>query len=164
MKPIVQQLAAYNVWANEQLLKFILTLPVDLHTKEVASSFNSLLKTILHMWDAESIWWQRMRLSEKIIRPSENFAGQMEEAVLALLQQSRLWQEWTNAAQEHMITHEFIYLNSKREQFKQPVYQVILQVCNHATYHRGQLVNMLRQLGIEKIPQTDYVVFSRKSK
>jgi uncharacterized damage-inducible protein DinB len=164
MKPIVQQLAAYNVWANEQLLKFLVSLPKELFTTEVNSSFTSLFKTVLHMWDAESIWWQRMRLSEKINRPTDNFTGEFGDAILSLLQQSRQWHEWTVAAQEHMITHEFIYQNSKKEQFKQPVYQVILQVCNHATYHRGQIVTMLRQLGVEKIPQTDYIVFSRRSK
>jgi len=46
--------------------------------------------------------------------------------------------------------------------YKQPVCQMILHVFNHGTYHRGQLVNMLRQLGIEKIPQTDFIVWSRK--
>ena len=30
------------------------------------------------------------------------------------------------------------------------------QVFNHVAYHRGQLVNMLRQLGLEKIPPTDF--------
>jgi uncharacterized damage-inducible protein DinB len=42
------------------------------------------------------------------------------------------------------------------------VYQILLHLANHNTYHRGQLVNMLRQLGVEKIPQTDFVVWSRK--
>jgi uncharacterized damage-inducible protein DinB len=36
-------------------------------------------------------------------------------------------------------------------------------VLNHGTYHRGQLVNMRRQLGIEKIPQTDFIVWSRSA-
>ena len=50
----------------------------------------------------------------------------------------------------------------KREMFKQPVWQMILHVFNHGTYHRGQLINMLRQLGVEKISQTDFIVWSRK--
>ena len=162
MKLIVHQLTSYNVWANDQILSVINGLPGELHTKEIESSFNSLFKTVLHMYDAESMWWQRMRLSEKVTRPSDDFSGTMKEVSNALLQQSRQWQEWTNAAQEHMFSHEFIYYNTKKEQFKQPVYEVILQVCNHATYHRGQLVTMLRQLGLEKIPQTDFIVYSRK--
>jgi uncharacterized damage-inducible protein DinB len=34
-------------------------------------------------------------------------------------------------------------------------------VFNHATYHRGQLVTMLRQIGAEKIPATDFAAFVR---
>jgi uncharacterized damage-inducible protein DinB len=33
-------------------------------------------------------------------------------------------------------------------------------VVNHATYHRGQVVTMLRQLGVEP-PHTDLVVYYR---
>ena len=162
MKLLVDQLATYNVWANEQLLKVINSIPEELHEKEVKCSFNSLQKTVLHMWDAESIWWQRMKLSEKISRPSEDFEGKMQEASFFLLQQNRQWLEWTKQAQERLLLHEFIYMNSKKEQFKQPVYQVLLHIFNHGTYHRGQLVTILRQLEIEKIPQTDFIVFTRK--
>ena len=64
-------------------------------------------------------------------------------------------------ASEANIVHVFAYQNSKRELFKQPVYEVLLQLFNHQTYHRGQLTNMLRQLGIDKIAATDFIVFSR---
>ena len=37
-------------------------------------------------------------------------------------------------------------------------------VFNHGTYHRGQLINMLRQLGVEKLPQTDFSVWTRSQK
>jgi uncharacterized damage-inducible protein DinB len=63
-----------------------------------------------------------------------------------------------------MLDHVFQYYNSKREYFKQPIFQMLLHVFNHGTYHRGQLVNMLRQLAVEKIPQTDFIVFSRTKK
>ena len=162
MKQIVHQMASYNAWANDQLLALINGLPEELHVREIESSFNSLLKTVLHMYDAESIWWQRMKLSEKVTRPSDDFTGNMKDLSIALLNQSRQWQEWTQAAQEHMFSHEFIYFNTKKEQFKQPVYEVILQVCNHNTYHRGQLITMLRQLGVAKIPQTDFIIYCRK--
>ena len=37
-------------------------------------------------------------------------------------------------------------------------------VFNHATYHRGQLINMLRQLGVEKVPQTDFSFWVQNKK
>lgn len=162
MKEIFSQLSAYNIWANQLLLDTINQLPEEKQTQTVASSFDSLLKTVLHVWDAESIWWQRMKLSEKIVRPSENFNGTMKEATEGLLQQNKMWHAWITAAQEHMLQHVFIYQNTKKEQFKQPVYQMLLHAFNHGTYHRGQMVTMLRQLGVEKIPPTDFIVWSRK--
>jgi uncharacterized damage-inducible protein DinB len=164
MKELILQLSGYHTWANQQLIDIIQQLPGEKQTQTVASSFDSLLKTVIHLWDAESIWWQRLKLSERIVIPSETFNGNFNEAANQLLQQNRQWTQWISNAQEHMFQHEFIYLNLKKEQFKQPVYQVLLHVFNHGTYHRGQLVTMLRQLGLEKIPQTDYIAWSRKNR
>jgi len=162
MKELLKQYAAYNVWASQKLIDIIQTLPPEKQMAEVPSSFNSLLKTILHIWDAESIWWQRMKLQERINRPSENFNGTLPDAASALMLQSKQWEEWVNGASDLSLDHVFQYQTFNHEQFKQPVYQMLLHVFNHGTYHRGQLVNMLRQLGVEKLPATDYIVWSRK--
>lgn len=162
MKELLKQMAAYNLWANQKLMELINALPENLQQQEMASSFKSLYHTTLHMWDAESTWWQRMKLHERIIVPSQNFQGSMKDVSNGLLQQNRQWQDWVNQATDPMLDHVFQYYNLKKESFKQPVFQVLIHVFNHGTYHRGQLVNMLRQLGAEKIPQTDFIVWSRK--
>ena len=162
MKELLSQFAAYNIWANQKLLDIILALPEDKQKQEVASSFKSLYTTIFHMWDAESIWWQRMKLHERIIRPSDNSNSSMKDIANGLLQQNHQWQEWVSTATEPVLDHVFQYYTAKNEMFKQPSFQMMLHVFNHGTYHRGQLVNMLRQLGIEKIPPTDFIVWSRK--
>ena len=164
MKTLLQQFAAYNLWANGLITDAIQALPPELQTKEVASSFPSLRATLLHMLDAQSIWWQRMKLQEQIVRPSDAFAGDTNAVIKELVEQSRQWSEWVQAAQEHMLEHEFIYRNTKREQFKQPVWQVLLHMFNHDTYHRGQLITMLRQLGSTKLPSTDFIAWSRNPK
>lgn len=161
MKEILQQLADYNLWANQRLFETILALPDEKQKSEVPSSFKSIYETVMHTWNAESVWWQRMKLQERIVAPTEYFKGGMKELVNESLQQNRNWIEWIDAASEAMLDHVFQYQNSKKESFKQPVFQMILHVFNHGTYHRGQLVNMLRQLGVEKIPQTDFIVWSR---
>jgi uncharacterized damage-inducible protein DinB len=162
MKEILQQLAAYHIWANNLMMDTVKKLPPDLQTKEVVSSFNSLFKTIMHMWNAEAIWWQRMKLQERIIEPMEIFKGDTNEAINEMVQQSKQWKEWIANAQEHHLDNVFQYQNKKGEQFKQPLYEMLVHLFNHGTYHRGQIVTMLRQLGGEKIPQTDFIVWSRK--
>lgn len=156
MKELLCQLAAYNHWANQKLLEVINSLPEEAVTKEIPSSFHNIRLTLLHMLDAESLWWQRMKLQETMVTPSSHFTGTTRELGNALLHQNKIWEAWILAATPTALEHVFLYHNSKKEHFKQPIYQMITHVFNHGTYHRGQLVNMLRQLGVTKIPQTDF--------
>ena len=162
MKELLKQYATYNIWATRRIMDIILPMPEEKQMTELPSSFTSLFKTVLHMLDAESIWWQRMKMNERINIPSENFNGTMKEVTDGLLQQSKLWEEWVSNASDLSLDHVFQYYNLKKEMFKQPVWQMILHVFNHGTYHRGQLINMLRQLGVEKMPKTDFILWSRK--
>jgi len=162
MKEIFVQYAEFNRWANGQLLDVIGNLTDEQRTTTIKSSFPSLKATLLHMLDAESIWWQRIKLKEKVDRPSDAFSGDFADLRKQLLQQNNQWLEWLNGLNEHGLQHEFIYFNSKKERFKQPTYQMLIHLFNHGTYHRGQLVTMLRQLGIEKIPATDFMLWSRR--
>ena len=162
MKILLTQYSAYNQWANQLLIDTIEKLPADLQEQEIVSSFSSLKATLLHMWDADAIWWQRIKLFETITRPSDTFSGSCNDVAKNLMQQSKLWHDWVLNAAPHMFEHEFIYYNSKREKFKQATYQVLLHLFNHNTYHRGQLVTLLRQMGVDNIPPTDFIVWSRK--
>lgn len=164
MKELLRQFAAYNTWANQKIAEVLLSLPEEMVKQPVASSFTSIHETILHMWTAESIWWQRLKLQEVVVAPVTNFNGSPADAIQAMLQQNRMWEDWIQSATDMAIDHVFSYYNTKRELFKQPTYQVLMHVMNHGTYHRGQIVNMLRQLGHDKIPQTDFIVWSRAKK
>lgn len=162
MKQLLQQYAAYNIWANQKLFDCINNLSDDQVNREIASSFTSIFKTIQHMWLAEEAWWQRLKLVEQLNLAAEKFEGTLAELLKKYGQQSADWSEWVDNASEIQLTHVFAYQNSKKEQFKQPVYEMLMHVFNHGTYHRGQLVTMLRQLSVDKIPQTDFVVYCRK--
>ena len=162
MRELFVQYAAYNLWANNLLASAIEMLSDEQHRAEIKSSFSSIYKTVLHLLNAESIWWQRIKLQERIDRPSDSFSGSVKELTGRLHQQDKQWQEWIATLTEHGLHHEFIYLDSKKERFKQPVFQMLLHLFNHSTYHRGQIVTMLRQLGVEKIPNTDFIGWVRK--
>lgn len=116
------------------------------------------------MWDAESIWWQRMKLHERFVIPSENFKGTTRDVANGLMSQSKLWESWVHNVSDHMLDHVFEYRNNKKEQVKMQIWQMLTHVFNHGTYHRGQLINMLRQLGVEKLPQTDFSLWVRGKK
>jgi uncharacterized damage-inducible protein DinB len=162
MKKILLQYAAYNVWANQRMTDCISNLTDEQIHQEIVSSFSSIYKTVLHLWDAETIWWNRVKLIESKQWPSLGFEGSIIELGKNLLQQSKQWKEWIDLATDATLEHEFIYRNSKRDQFKQPVFEALQHLFNHQTYHRGQLVTMLRQVGVECVPNTDMIAFSRK--
>jgi uncharacterized damage-inducible protein DinB len=164
MKELLKQYAAYNIWASQKIFDIILALPEEKQLTEIPSSFNSLCNTVLHMWDAESIWWQRLKLQENITRPSKDFKGTMQDATSGLIQQSKQWEEWVSNASELAIEHVFQYQTLDGMQYKQPTWQMLHHVFNHGTYHRGQLINMLRQLGVEKLPATDFIIWARGKK
>lgn len=163
MKQIFEQYASYNVWANQKMIDVVLTLTEDTLQKPVTSSFSSLQLTLLHLWNTESIWWQRMKLVENTQAPG-NTDSLIQEIAAGLLAHSIQWQGWVQKSTPAALEHEFIYRNSKKQQFKQPVYQVLLHLFNHGTYHRGQLVTTLRQLDVTTIPPTDFIGFSRGKK
>jgi uncharacterized damage-inducible protein DinB len=163
MKELLQQYAAYNIWANKILFDRINKLSEEQVKKEIASSFPSLYKTVNHMWLAEEAWWQRHKLVENIVLQSESFTGNFQELCNELARQSQQWKNWVDSATENQLTHVFAYVRNK-EQHKMKVHDMLLHLFNHATYHRGQLVTLLRQLGEDKIPATDFSAYCRTKK
>ncbi|MBS1495623.1 MAG: DinB family protein [Bacteroidetes bacterium] len=162
MKEIISQYAGYNLWANKRICDTVMSLsPAQLH-HEIESSFTSIYNTLLHLWSVESVWWQRIKLVENPVWPGNGFEGSIAELTAALLHGSKQWHEWVEAATEAALYHEFIYRNTKREQYKQPAWQMLHHLFNHQTYHRGQLVTMLRQVGVSEVPATDLIVYWRK--
>ncbi len=162
MKEILQQYASYHLWANQRLIDCILTLTQEQQQRTIPSSFPSLLTTLTHMLNVDIIWWRRMKMLEVTVTPGAAFNGTIEELTTALAEQDKTWESWIQKASPAALEHVFHYQNTKKELFKQPVFQVLLHLFNHGTYHRGQLVTMLNQLGVTQIPPTDFIVWSRR--
>ena len=162
MKKMIAQYAAYNLWANQRIVEVINNLSDEQTERNIESSYNGIQKTLLHLWDVEDIWWQRLKLTETQVWQSDTYKGSLMELTNNLLAQSKQWKEWIDIATEAALEHEFIYRNSKKDQFKQPVYEMLMHLFNHQTYHRGQLITMIRQTGETTIPNTDLISFLRK--
>ena len=162
MKKLLVQYGCYNLWANQLIISNINNLTDEQIYQQSVSSFPTIFKTLEHMWDAESIWWQRMKLIDNVIWPSSEFKGTIMELGNNLIQQSKQWKEWIELATEAALEHEYIYQNSKKDRFKQPVYETIQHLFNHQSFHRGQLISQMKFAGCTKIPNTDLIAFLRK--
>ena len=52
------------------------------------------------------------------------------------------------------------YRSTRGDAFTTPLWQQLQHVVNHSSYHRGQVVTLLRQLGVDPIG-TDLIAFYR---
>ncbi|MCW3114269.1 MAG: hypothetical protein JWR18_2665 [Segetibacter sp.] len=161
MKEVLLQYASYHIWANEKIIATVKQLPPDQIDQTVESSFSTLHLNFIHLWESEYFWYQRLLLAENIVSPATDKTLSIDFICNEWLQQSTQIEQFIIKSKEANLTHVFAYMTTKKQQFKQPVYQVLLHIFNHATYHRGQIVTMLRQLGVKKIPATDFIVWSR---
>lgn len=161
MKEMLLQLARHHEWANKVFFKKLSTVSPEILNKDMGSSFSSINKTLFHILTAERIWWQRIQLSERIVLPDESLSDNFEAISSDILQITANWVELVKESNENRLQHVFGYYNSKKEFFKQPLYEVLLHLFNHQTYHHGQIITMLRQQKLTKLPATDFIKFSR---
>jgi uncharacterized damage-inducible protein DinB len=163
MKELLLQYARYNVWANKRIIDVLLKQDEELLDKAIESSFPSIKATVYHMWGAEFIWLQRLQLTEHPVYMPDVFKGTLSEACVDWQKVSQTFisfieRKYDDRALEHVT--EYISLGDRL--FKNADYLSLHHVFNHATYHRGQLITMMRQSNITPIPNTDFTTFFRK--
>jgi uncharacterized damage-inducible protein DinB len=165
MKETLLLYARYNIWANKKVNDMLLAQSDAVLDMEIPSSFPSLRQTVYHMWGAEDIWLQRLLLAEKPLWKPKGFEGSFAEAVKQWSDASAALLAFIEAQRnDAALTHVIQYYNMKGEYSKIQVAHVLLHVFNHATYHRGQLITMMRQAGISTIPNTDLFNFANGKK
>jgi uncharacterized damage-inducible protein DinB len=164
MKQLLQQFAEYNLWANTAMLDAIYLLAHEQHHKEIESSFSSLYKTIFHVLGAETVWLNRVHKKPNITKLEDKFNGSMKELGIAWNEIDTSWLHFVNHVDEDYLNEKLHYQNVRGDSFNEELYLILMQVFNHCTYHRGQLVTMLRQAGAETIPNSDFISWARIEK
>jgi uncharacterized damage-inducible protein DinB len=144
------------MWADRQVLEALAGVPAEELQRDLGTSYGSALGTMTHILASEQIW-----LSRLVGAPSGQIATAQDYADLPSLASGfvELWPqlEYVLASlNEEQIASDFSWVNSKGESHTAPFRQVLLHFANHATYHRGQVVAMMRQLG-HVPPSTDLV-------
>lgn len=162
MKQMLVEYARYNHWANENLISLFRSVDDTLIAQHVESSFPSIRKTLLHIWDAEFLWLERLTGHSPADFPSKFFEGSNEEIFEGLLKTSAAFVQFVEEKPAPFFTDKCTFLLiSLQTEMTQMVREMILHTMNHSTFHRGQLITMCRQLNITPIPRTDYIIYSR---
>jgi uncharacterized damage-inducible protein DinB len=161
----IQQLFAYTEWANALVLEAAAKLtPEQLHADRQISH-RSIWGTLTHMAAAEWVWLERGQghspTGAHIFPEWEAACGDTIASLRERWQQvAAKRQAWLAQLSEDDLAEmrEFKRLNGEASALKLASQ---LQHCvNHATLHRGQVVGMIRQLGIVP-PATDFLFYLR---
>lgn len=150
--------ANYNIWANNRLINNLIEQDDELLNKEFVGSFPTIRATILHIWFAETGWLSRLNGNGWKTSSVTDFTGTNNE----------LFKKWQTTSErfkkfvEKADLEKEIQFEHKGENFSIPAREIVQTVFNHGSYHRGQVVMMMRQLGISKVSQTDYIEWVRE--
>ena len=161
LKNSLVSLTKYNLWANTKILEFITEAREDKADIVQNSSFPSIRKTFYHIWDAETIWLNRLNGISFNSWPSKNFNGTIKVSGEAFLKNSKAFISYAESKSEEEFNSIIFYKNIEGKEFSNPISQIVMHCMNHSTYHRGQLVTMLRQLGFTELFSTDFIAFFR---
>lgn len=152
---LLSKYAHYNQWGHKKLLDIIQTLTPEQQHAIIPSSFDSLYKTVFHVWGAETLWLGRLNLAPITIT-GDPFNGSMEKLSEALEAVDQRWVEWFASKSDQQLSEKIHYINKAGDPFYQSCDVLLQHIFNHSTYHRGQLVTMMRALGVSKFPSTDF--------
>lgn len=146
--------AAYNLWVNQQFSDWLSAKSDELLHQEVVSSFSSIIKTLNHIWATEEYWYSVIAETTEFDK-RETTELVTSEILEGLVNRSACLAQFIESLTEEELAKP-IKIDNPWFQCELPRYEYLLQVINHGTYHRGQIVTMGRNVGITDASNTDY--------
>jgi uncharacterized damage-inducible protein DinB len=151
----------YHYWARDRLLEALEGLTPEQLTRDLGSSFKSIHDTMVHTYAAEWAWYSRWNgTSPTALLPADQFPD------LAAIRRS--WTEleanvraFLDRLGEGGIERIFDYTLLSGHAGSTPFWQMLQHVVNHASYHRGQVTTMLRQIGAAPAKPMDMIAYYR---
>jgi uncharacterized damage-inducible protein DinB len=157
----LQTLFSYNTWANDRIFEAVGALAPEAYLRDLGSSHGGVHGTLVHLVGAEDIWLERWNgTSPAVFYSARDFAsfdavrerrGRIDAALEAYV---------GSMAADEEAARVVSYKDLKGNPHAEPLWQLMQHLANHSTYHRGQVVTMLRQLG-SPAPSTDLIAYYR---
>lgn len=174
--PLVARLNQHREWTNGNLRAAVETLSFEqLHTA-LPIGQGTVWKSLTHMYAAEYVWLGALLGDEEPLVQGDvrgklpgNQLGEGKIADFAELRQrwEQLEDRWANyvnglqASELDDIVFKVSTSSGAGIRFGTRRADILLHVCLHAHYTTAQVVNMLRQLGVEKLPESMLVSLAR---
>jgi len=154
-------LVEYHYWARDRVLDAVRPLSAEQYGRSVENSFGSIHATLVHIYAAEWIWYSRwLGTSPTALVRAETYPDvtSLEHTWRELEAKVRAYLE---SLGEDGLTREFNYTLLNGQSSRSVFWHMLQHVVNHATYHRGQITTMLRQVGAAPPQPTDLIAYYR---
>lgn len=143
----VRELLKYTMRADRKVLEGLAAVDTEDLVRATGTSWGSVLGTLAHVLGAERVW-----LSRFVGNPLPFIPGIEDYPDLPALAGgfTDFWPElemFLAGLSEAQLQADITWSNTRGETFTRPLWQPMLHLVNHSTYHRGQIATMLRQLG-----------------
>ena len=161
-KTYFTEVAEYNLFAANIACSWLEKISNEHWNAPVASSFGNIQKTVLHIFFAENIWIERFNENENIVPLEKTFQGTKQEHIALWKKSSEELKNFITSFDKIKLNETFTFKRFNGEETSSKYYRAFAHVINHSTYHRGQLVLMLKQLGYGNFQSTDLITFYRK--
>lgn len=147
----LRSLFAFNAWANLRILEACAALTPEQFTAPAPSSFANVHDTLRHIMGVEWLYLERLHgRNPTSLLPGETFAN--------LAAMTTRWQGIKKGLEDYIRDSDFgdperilEYTNMQGKPFRYPLRVLLQHVVNHGTYHRGQVVTQLRELGVKPL-------------
>ena len=149
----------FHQWATNRTFEVCEVLNPEEFTKDLGNSFSSIRDTLAHCLFADGIWFHRIQ-QLPFTRPKlEDFSSSQD------LQAAwkPISERWTDLIQQTELEQTIKYTALDGQAFENSFEEITRHVINHGTYHRGQIMMMLRLLGHQAVA-TDWIAYSRLSR
>jgi len=162
----IRHLFDYTEWANELTLNAAAALSDEDLRRDFKISHSSIFATLLHMAAAEWIWLERWHGRSPAGKEAWSLWTTDSCADLKVL--TKRWDEvierraqLISELDEPRLAAELSFKLLSGDPNTLRLADQMQHVVNHATLHRGQVVGMIRQLGIAP-PATDLLFYLRR--
>lgn len=148
-------MANYNIWANDIVHSWFDKISNEQWEQPIVSSFKSLAETSVHTAGAEKIWLDRLNKVEAPVFLSSVFKGSKHDAIDIWRKTSNSLRSFVENFDETKLKDNVSFIRPDGNTYELQHYQIFAHVFNHSTYHRGQIVTMLRQTGFINVHSID---------
>ena len=153
-----RELLLYMLWADRHVMQAVRGVREEDLTRNAGVSFGSMLGTLAHILGSQRMWLSRFQgISLDRVPSIQDFPDRMSW-ITGWEETAAQVEAFLAGLTDEQLAAPVTWTTTTGETYTRFLWQPVLHLVNHATYHRGQVVSLLRQMGYGA-PTTDLIYY-----